>query len=57
LRYYHTAKRIAAQIVNIDAPGSTSANLPYLGHTHCRRPIFPLDKDVTFEPKVSIFRR
>lgn len=47
----------AAQIVNIDAPGSTSANLPYLGHTHCRRPIFPLDKDVTFEPKASIFRR
>src|SRR4029077_11421039 len=38
----------AARVVNIDAPGATSANLRSLGHTVCPRPIFPLDPDVTF---------
>jgi microcystin degradation protein MlrC len=47
----------AARLLNVDAPGSTSANLPSLGHTICRRPIFPLDDNVTFEPKAKIFRR
>jgi microcystin degradation protein MlrC len=36
---------------NIDAPGSTSANLKSLGHTICRRPVFPLDDNVSFEPR------
>ncbi len=35
-----------AQMVNIDAPGSSSANLRYLGHRRCPRPIFPLDPEV-----------
>jgi microcystin degradation protein MlrC len=26
---------------HVDAPGSTSANLPTLGHRHCARPMFP----------------
>ena len=47
----------AAINVNVDAPGSTSANLPTLGHTRCARPIFPLDSDVDFEPQATIFRR
>jgi microcystin degradation protein MlrC len=47
----------AAANVNVDAPGSTSANLRSLGHTRCRRPIFPLDEGVEFVPKASIFRR
>ncbi|MCB0155582.1 MAG: M81 family metallopeptidase [Anaerolineae bacterium] len=47
----------AARLVNVDAPGSTSANLPSLGHTHCQRPIFPLDEGVVFEPKVDLFQR
>jgi len=47
----------AELILNIDAPGSTSANLPYLGHTKCARPIFPLDPDVTFTPLPKLFRR
>jgi microcystin degradation protein MlrC len=47
----------AARLVNVDAPGSTSANLPYLGHTRCPRPIFPLDPHVSFEPRVRLFRR
>lgn len=46
-----------AQMILIDAPGSSSANLPYLGHVHCTRPIFPLDSSVTFDPRVQIFRR
>ena len=40
---------------NIDAPGSTSANLPSLGHTVCRRPMYPLDEDVSFEPRAEVF--
>jgi microcystin degradation protein MlrC len=40
---------------NVDAPGSTSANLRSLGHSICSRPIFPLDSDVSFEPTVEIF--
>jgi microcystin degradation protein MlrC len=47
----------AARLVNVDAPGATSANLRTLGHTQCRRPIFPLDEGVTFEPQVKLFRR
>lgn len=34
---------IAARIVPVDAPGSTSANLKSLPYKHCVRPIFPLD--------------
>ncbi len=40
----------AACNINVDAPGSTSANLASLGHKVCRRPIWPLDPDVTFAP-------
>ena len=47
----------AAANFNIDAPGSTSANLPSLGHTVCRRPMYPLDEDVCFEPRAEVFPR
>jgi microcystin degradation protein MlrC len=47
----------AARMVNVDAPGATSANLRSLGHTRCRRPIFPLDDEVTFTPKACLLRR
>jgi microcystin degradation protein MlrC len=47
----------AARMINVDAPGSTSANLPSLGHTRCRRPIFPLDPDVPFAPQARLFQR
>jgi microcystin degradation protein MlrC len=46
-----------ARLINVDAPGSTSANLPYLGHTVCARPVFPLDQDVTFSPQARVFQR
>jgi len=47
----------AAQTLHVDAPGSTSANLPYLGHTVCARPIFPLDEGVDFVPQAKIYQR
>ena len=53
----HMYRDWCAQMVNVDAPGSTSANLPYLGHTRCPRPIFPLDADVTFKPVAKLFTR
>ena len=46
-----------ARMVNVDAPGSSSANLRSLGHTRCPRPIFPLDAAVTFTPQAKLFRR
>ncbi len=45
------------QMIHIDAPGSSSANLQYLGHTRCPRPIFPLDEDIRFVPEAKLFRR
>ena len=47
----------AACVVNVDAPGATSANLKSLGHTRCRRPIFPLDPHVEFHPRVEVHSR
>ena len=46
-----------ARKINVDAPGSTSANLKSLGHTICGRPIFPLDAGVEFHPVADVFRR
>ncbi len=42
---------------NVDAPGSTSADLPSLGHTICARPMFPLDENVEFVPEPQVFSR
>lgn len=46
-----------AKLINVDAPGATSANLPTLGHTRCGRPIFPLDPNVSFTPHAELFSR
>jgi len=40
---------------NIDVAGSTSANLPTLGHSRCARPIYPLERDTTVEPEIEIY--
>ena len=45
------------QMVHVDAPGSSSANLRYLGHTRCARPLFPLDANVSFHPQAKLFQR
>lgn len=42
---------------NVDAPGSTSANLPTLGHTICERPMYPLEPDTEFVPTTEVFNR
>ena len=47
----------AARYIDVDAPGSTSANLHSLGHTRCQRPIFPLDENVEFTPQAKLFIR
>ena len=54
---HHMYAGSCARMVNVDAPGSSSANLPYLGHTRCPRPIFPLDPDVKFTPIAKLFQR
>lgn len=53
----HMYQDWCAAMILIDAPGSSSANLPYLGHQRCPRPIFPLDSNVSFNPQVQIFKR
>jgi len=53
----HMFDEWAEKNFNIDAPGATSANLRSLGHRICRRPMFPLDDDVTFAPAPEVFRR
>jgi microcystin degradation protein MlrC len=42
-------------LLNVDAPGATSANLRSLGYSYAPRPIFPLDDDVPFDPAVEIY--
>ena len=46
-----------SQLLSIDAPGSSSANVRKLGHRRCQRPIFPLDAIQDFQPTVEIYRR
>jgi GAF domain-containing protein len=47
----------AERLIGVDAPGSTSANLPYLGHTVCKRPMFPMEPDTPFQPEALLFQR
>ncbi|HMB47904.1 MAG TPA: MlrC C-terminal domain-containing protein, partial [Afifellaceae bacterium] len=42
---------------NVDAPGSTSADVAALGHINCRRPMFPIDDDFEFDPVAETYRR
>lgn len=53
----HMFANWCAKLINVDAPGSTSANLRSLGHTRCARPIFPLDGAVDFHSVAQVFRR
>jgi len=52
----HMFDNWCARRLVVDAPGATSANLHRLGHIKCRRPVFPLDKNVPFHPKAKLFR-
>lgn len=51
VRYFTFASRNYV----LDIPGATSANLPSLGHRVCPRPMFPLDENVEFHPKVELY--
>lgn len=51
----HMFKESAGLYLDVDAPGSTSANLRYLGHSVCPRPMFPLDDEVEFELEVETY--
>ena len=53
----HMFKDWAARYINVDAPGSTSANLKSLGYTQCPRPMWPLDESVMWVPEAKLFRR
>ena len=53
----HMFDEWAEATINVDAAGSTSANLPTLGHVRCARPIFPLDPGGTFTPRSKLFGR
>lgn len=53
----HMYEDWCTRLIHVDAPGSTSANLPTLGHVRCRRPIFPLDAEVEFTPQAKLFSR
>lgn len=54
---HHMFAAWCAKLINVDAPGSTSANVKALGHKKCARPIFPLDANIEYQPVVDIFRR
>jgi microcystin degradation protein MlrC len=53
----HMFEEGAGMLINVDAPGATSANLKSLGHRRCARPVFPLDENVKFTPRAKLFRR
>lgn len=53
---YHMYDLWVTKNFNVDAPGSTSANVKTLGHTICARPIYPIEPDTSFTPKPVIYR-
>ena len=54
---HHMFSEWCAREINVDAPGSTSANVRGLGHTRCARPMFPLDAEIPFHPVADLFQR
>lgn len=54
---HHMFAAWCAKLINVDTPGSTSANVKSLGHQKCARPMFPLDNVTSFEPIADVFRR
>jgi microcystin degradation protein MlrC len=54
---HHMFADWCARLINVDAPGSTSANVRTLGHKKCERPMFPLDDVTSFHPVAAVFRR
>jgi microcystin degradation protein MlrC len=53
----HMFRDWSARYIDVDAPGSTSANVRSLGHTIAQRPLWPLDAVDNFTAKAQVFRR
>jgi microcystin degradation protein MlrC len=54
---FHMYDQWVTKNFNVDAPGSTSANVASLGHTLCARPIYPIEPETNFVPRPLIYRR
>lgn len=54
---FHMYDQWVTKNFNVDAPGSTSANVASLGHTLCARPIYPIEPETNFVPKPVVYRR
>ena len=51
IHYRAAFEPIASEIVEVDAPGLSSSNLARFAFRRIRRPIFPLDPDLAYEPE------
>jgi microcystin degradation protein MlrC len=54
---FHMYDQWVTKNFNVDAPGSTSANVASLGHTQCARPIYPIEQEIDYVPQAKIYRR
>lgn len=54
---FHMYDQWAERNLNVDAPGSTSANVATLGHRLCSRPIYPIEADASFVPQPQTYTR
>ena len=45
----------AVRNMTIDVPGAARPNIKALGHKIVRRPIYPLDEDMSYTPHVEVF--
>lgn len=52
---HHMFDEWAENNFHIDAPGATSADLTSLGHTVCKRPVFPLDQSFSYTPSSQLY--
>ena len=51
IHYRAAFEPIAEEIIEVDAPGLSSSNLSRFDFQRIRRPIFPLDPDLEYEPE------
>jgi microcystin degradation protein MlrC len=51
IHYRAAFEPIAKEIIEVDAPGLSSSNLARFDFRRIRRPIFPLDPDIVYEPE------
>jgi microcystin degradation protein MlrC len=51
IHYRAAFEPIAREIIEVDAPGLSSSNLARFDFRRIRRPIFPLDPDLVYEPE------